>query len=456
MNALQIAARVRAGEVSAAQVVEETLADIVRRNPSINAFTEVTAKRAWAEAAAIDRLRASGEALPPLAGVPYAVKDLFDVAGLSTTAGSAINKLADAATGDAVLITRMREAGAILVGTLNMDAYAYGFTTENTAFGPTHNPHDLTRIAGGSSGGSAAAVAAGMVPLSLGSDTNGSIRVPASLCGLFGLKPTYGRLPRTGTYPFVSSFDHLGPFAQTTADLAACYNAVQGADAGDPGCVQRPVEPVAALSKDTKPLRVARLTGYFDRYASDEARAAAMLVAKALESQHEVELSEPHRARAAAFIIAASEGGTRHLDTLKRQYDRFEPLSRDRLVAGALTPATWYLQAQRFRAWFREKTLELFSHYDLLVAPATPVSATPIGTEWMELGGEKMPLRASMGLLTQPISFIGLPVVSVPVINLGMPLGVQLIAAPWREDLCFAAAAALEKAGVAKARISRE
>ncbi len=455
MNALQIAARIRAGEVSAAQVVEETLADIARRNPAINAFTQVTAHRARTEAAHIDRLRASGKTLPPLAGVPYAVKDLFDVAGLPTTAGSAINKSSPGASSDAVLIARMREAGAILVGTLNMDAYAYGFTTENTAFGPTHNPHDLTRIAGGSSGGSDAAVAAGMVPLALGSDTNGSIRVPAALCGLFGLKPTYGRLPRTGTYPFVSSFDHLGPFAQTTADLAACYDVVQGADAGDTGCVQRPVEPVSGLLKNTTPLRVARLAGYFDRYASDEARAATMLVAKALGVKQEVELPEPQRARAAAFIIAASEGGARHLETLKRQYEQFEPLSRDQLVAGALTPASWYLQAQRFRSWFREKTAELFSNYDLLIAPATPVSATPIGTEWMELGGEKMPLRASMGLLTQPISFIGLPVVCVPVADPGLPLGVQLIAAPWREDLCFAAAAALEKAGVAKARVAQ-
>jgi AtzE family amidohydrolase len=455
MNALQIAARIRAGEVSAAQVVEETLADIARRNPAINAFTQVTAQRARTEAANIDRLRAGGKALPPLAGVPYAVKDLFDVAGLPTTAGSAINKSSPPASSDAVLVARMREAGAVLVGTLNMDAYAYGFTTENTAFGPTHNPHDLTRIAGGSSGGSGAAVAAGMVPLALGSDTNGSIRVPASLCGLFGLKPTYGRLPRTGTYPFVSSFDHLGPFAQTTADLAACYDAMQGADAGDTGCAERAVEPVSGLLKNTTPFRVARLAGYFDRYASDEARAAAMLVAKALGAKQEVELPEPHRARAAAFIIAASEGGARHLETLKRQYEQFEPMSRDRLVAGALTPASWYLQAQRFRSWFREKTAELFSHYDLLIAPATPVSATPIGTEWMELGGEKMPLRASMGLLTQPISFIGLPVVCVPVAGPGLPLGVQLIAAPWREDLCFAAAAALEKAGVAKARIAQ-
>ncbi|HVY05487.1 MAG TPA: AtzE family amidohydrolase [Burkholderiales bacterium] len=455
MNALQIAARIRAGEVTAVQVAEETLADIARRNPSINCFIAVTTARALEEAADIDRLRKAGKTLPPLAGVPYAVKDLFDVAALSTIAGSAINKASPPAKRDAVLVTRMREAGAVLVGTLNMDAYAYGFTTENTAFGPTRNPHDTSRVAGGSSGGSGAAVGGGFVPLSLGSDTNGSIRVPASLCGVFGLKPTYGRLPRTGTFPFVDSLDHLGPFATTVADLAACYDAMQGVDMHDSACAQRDVEPVSPTLNGGKPLRVARLTGYFDQYASAEAKAASKRAADTLGAVDEIELPEVHRARAAAFVITASEGGTRHLDNLKRNYAQFEPLSRDRFLAGALTPASWYLQAQRFRTWFRARMAEIFSRYDILIAPATPVPATPIGTETIELGREKMLVRPSMGLFTQPISFIGAPVVAAPIAGGELPIGVQLIAAPWREDLCFAAAAMLESAGVAKARVTR-
>ncbi len=455
MNALGIAARVRAGEVSAVQVVEAALAAIERRNPAINCFVEVTAARAREEAKAIDRLRSSGRVLPPLAGVPYAVKDLFDVAGLATIAGSALHRNAPPALADAALVTRMREAGAILVGTLNMDAYAYGFTTENSEFGATRNPHDTSRIAGGSSGGSGAAVAAGLVPLSLGSDTNGSIRVPASLCGVFGLKPTYGRLSRTGAYPFVDSLDHVGPFATTAADLAACYDALQGADAGDSACAQRAPEPISPLLAQSKPLRVARLTGYFDRYASEEALAASKQAAEALGATRAIELPEVHRARAAAFIITASEGGARHLQTLKESYAQFEPLSRDRFLAGALTPAAWYLKAQRLRAWFRDRMSEVFSRYDVLIAPATPVSATAIGTEWIELGGEKLQLRPTMGLFTQPVSFIGLPVVVAPIDTAGrLPIGVQLICAPWREDLCFAAAALLERAGVVKARIA--
>ena len=377
MQALEIAARIRAGEVTAMQVVEAALTAIASRNPVINCFIEVTAARAIEEAKAIDRMRSEGRTLPPLAGVPYAVKDLFDVTGLPTIAGSALHKSSPPAKADAVLVKRLRDAGAILVGTLNMDAYAYGFTTENTAFGPTRNPHDPTRVAGGSSGGSGAAVAAGFVPLSLGSDTNGSIRVPASFCGIFGLKPTYGRLPRTGSYPFVESLDHVGPFATTTADLAACYDVMQGADAGDPACAQRPVQPVSGLLTQDKPLRVARLTGFFDHYASAEAIAASKNAARALGAVDEIELPEVHRARAAAFIITASEGGARHLGTLKEKYAQFEPLSRDRLLAGAMMPKEWYLKSRRLRIWFRERMADIFSRYDVLIAPTTPVRFGP-------------------------------------------------------------------------------
>lgn len=456
MSALKIAASIRAGETTAEQVATETLSEIERRNPLLNCFTAVTGERALEQARAIDRRRAAGEALPPLAGVPYAVKDLYDIAGLPTLAGSGLHRAAPPAARDALLVQRMDAAGAVLVGALNMDAYAYGFTTENSAFGPSRNPHDTQRTCGGSSGGSGCAVAAGIVPLALGTDTNGSIRVPASLCGVFGLKPTYGRLPRTGAYPFVDSLDHVGPFAAGSADLAAVYDLLQGADASDPACAQRAPEPVSTALGRNAPLRVARLTGYFDRYSAPEALAASRLAAQAFGGFDEIELPEVERARAAAFVMTASEGGARHLDTLRSHYDGFEPNARDRLIAGALTPAGWYLRAQKLRAWFREQLREVFSRYDLLIAPATPVSATPLGAEWLELGGEKLPLRANMGLFTQPISFVGLPVAAVPIVGVSkMPIGVQLIAAPKREDVCLAAAAHLERAGVARATITR-
>ena len=213
----------------------------------LNAFTDVVAERARGEGPrASIRRGAEGKRLGPLAGVPFAVKNLFDVKGLSTLAGSKINRSHAPAARDATLIERLEAAGAVLVGALNMGEYAYDFTGENVHDGASRNPHDLRRMTGGSSGGSGGAVAGGLVPLALGSDTNGSIRVPSSFCGIFGLKPTYGRLSRARTFPFVASLDHLGPFARTARDLALAYDAMQGDDADDPVCADRPVEPTLA------------------------------------------------------------------------------------------------------------------------------------------------------------------------------------------------------------------
>jgi amidase/aspartyl-tRNA(Asn)/glutamyl-tRNA(Gln) amidotransferase subunit A len=341
-----------------------------------------------------------------------------------------------------------------------MDEYAYGFTTENSHYGATRNPHDLERIAGGSSGGSAAAVAAGQVPLTLGSDTNGSIRVPSSLCGTFGLKPTYGRLPRTGSYPFVASLDHLGPFARTLRDLALAYDAMQGPSAADPACAQRPLEAtVASLGRGGQRLRVGVLGGWFREMALPEAIAAVDTVAQAFGTTRLIEWPEVERARAAAFLISNAEGGALHLPDLRRRAREFEPLSRDRLLAGALLPAAWIVQAQRVRHWFARRVAATFATVDVLLAPATPCVAPPIGTQWLELAGTRLALRPSLGLLTQPVSCIGLPVVSVPVWHTSgdaphLPIGVQLVAAPWREDLALHAAAMLEAQGVCSAPIA--
>jgi 1-carboxybiuret hydrolase len=450
-NALAIAASIRRGTTTAVATTEATLEAIARVDPVLNSFTAVTGTRALAEATAIDRRRAAGESLPALAGVPYAVKNLFDVEGLPTLAGSAIHADRPAASADAVLVMRMRSAGAVLVGTLNMDEFAYGFTTENTHYGAVHNPHDLARTAGGSSGGCGAAVAARLVPLALGSDTNGSIRVPSSLCGIWGLKPTFGRLPRTGSFPFVASLDHLGPFAATLSDLAMCYDAVQGYDAGDPGCAQRGIEPIGPEPLPRiDGLRVARLSGYFDAWATPAARSAVDSACMALGVTRSIELPAAALGRAAAFLISASEGGALHLPNLRARREWMEGLSRDRFLAGALLPAAWYIQAQRVRAWYREQVRAMFADVDVVIAAATPCAATPLGAEWLDVNGERLPLRPSLGLLTQPLSCIGLPVLAAPVVPAsGLPIGIQIVAAPWREDLCFRVAAVLEARGVA-------
>ena len=449
MSGFETAAAIVAGRVSATEAVETSL-DRIARFPGLHAVTDVLRERAVARAAAVD----AGGLRGPLAGVPFAVKNLFDVAGLPTRAGSKINRDRVPAAVDGPLVRRMEAAGAILVAALNMGEYAYDFTGENSHDGDCRNPHDPARMTGGSSSGSGAAVAAGLVPIALGSDTNGSIRVPASLCGVFGLKPTYGRLPRTGTFPFVSSLDHLGPLARCTADLVLAYNAMQGPDPADPACAQRPIELVEGGPAHR--LRVAVAGGYFRANAGAGALAAVDRVAAALGATAEVELPEAARARAAAYVITTVEGGALHLDRLRTRAQDFDPDARDRLIAGAMVPGAFVVQAQRFRHWYRDQVLRLFADWDAILIAATPCPAPLIGQKTMLLAGAEVPVRASMGLLTQPISFIGLPVVAVPVAGSGLPVGVQIVAAPWREDVALRIAAQLEAMGVAVAAHPKE
>jgi len=442
------------GELSARDIALQTLSAIEQHNPALNAWTEVTTDRMLQEAEGIDRLRRDGQPLPPLAAVPYAVKNLFDVAGYSTLAGASLFSDRPAARQDAWAVNKLAQSGALLSGMLNMDAYAYGFTTENSHYGATHNPRDLTRIAGGSSGGSAAAVAAGLVHFSLGTDTNGSIRVPASLCGILGLKPTFGRLSRSGSHPFVASLDHIGPFARSAEDLALVYDALQGRDSDDTFQADQPQQPtLAALDKGQEGLRCGVLGGYFHQWCNDDARAAVAVAARALNASDEVTFADAEIARYSAFLITASEGGNHYLPALRATPERFEPLSRERLLAGAMIPSAWYIQAQRFRRHFQQQILPLFAHFDVLIAPATPCSATTIGQETIHINGVDLPTRASMGMLTQPISFLGLPVATVPLqTTSGLPIGLQLIAAPFKEDLALRAARALEQQGLVMAQ----
>jgi aspartyl-tRNA(Asn)/glutamyl-tRNA(Gln) amidotransferase subunit A len=444
-TAAEIAHAVASGRAKAVSVVEATLARIREHDPLLNSFTDVVEQRALARARALDKARAAGEPLGPLAGVPFAVKNLFDIAGLRTLAGSKINRDRPPAKRDARVIERLEDAGAILMGALNMGEYAYDFTGENIHYGASHNPHDLERMTGGSSGGSGAAVAGDLVPLALGSDTNGSIRVPCSLCGLFGLKPTYGRLSRARTYPFVASLDHVGPLARSARDLALAYDAMQGHDDDDPVCAERAAEPVMpVLELGAAGLRVAVAGGYF-KCKSAETVAAMDRVAAALGANSDIELPHPDRARSAAFVITASEGSALHLDRLRTRPNDYDPAVRDRLIAGAMTPASLVVKAQKFRRWYREQVLKLFGDVDAILAPATPCTAPLIGQQMFTLDGVEMPVRANLGVYTQPISFIGLPVVAVPVPLDPLPIGIQIIAAPWREDVVLRLAHALEK-----------
>ncbi len=452
----RIATDIREGAISAKEVVGGFLQRIHELNPALNAFTDVTAERALAQASAIDARRAAGKTLGPLAGVPFAAKNLFDITGLPTRAGSKINRARLPSERDAVLIERLTQADAILLGGLNMGEYAYDFTGENAHDGPCRNPHDLACMAGGSSSGSGAATAAGLAPISLGSDTNGSIRVPSSFCGVFGLKPTYGRLPRTRSFPFCDSLDHLGPFARDVTDLAMAYDLMQGHDAHDPACAVRTIEPTLPTLKDgVSGLRIAIAGGYFATDAMPEAQAAVTAVARALGAMRVIDVAGAGIARAAAFLITNGESSAFHLQRLQQRADDFDPETRDRFLAGALQPTAWYLQAQRARRWFHDEMMRLFETVDLIIAPATPCTAPELGQKTMVLQGNTVPLRPHIGLFTQPISCVGLPVAAVPVFGGLLPIGVQLIAAPWREDICLRAAYAVARAQVASAQPPR-
>jgi AtzE family amidohydrolase len=437
-DAVGIAAAVRSGELSAVAAAERALAAIAARDAAVNSFTAVVADRALADARRVDAQVAAGIDPGPLAGVPFAVKNLFDVAGEVTVAGSKISADDSPADADAAAVERLARAGAVLVGMLNMDEYAYGFTTENAHYGPCRNPFDPARVAGGSSGGSGAAVAADLVPLTLGSDTNGSVRVPSALCGVFGLKPTYGRVSCDGMLPFCPTLDVVGALARSVRDLAVSFGALVSDHEAD-----------AAGGLDG--LRLAVADGYFARGGTPAALGAVSELADALGVTATVSLPRAAEARAAAMVITATEGAHLHLDSLRRRPGDFDPMTRDRFLAGALVPAHVYLQAQHFRYWFRARMREVFRSVDVVLAPATPFPAPLIGQREAVVDGETVLTQPYLGVYTQPLSFAGLPVLTVPVGAVdGLPLGVQLVAGHFGEATLLRVGAELEARGLAR------
>ncbi len=453
LSARQIAGGVSGRRFTATAVAEAFLERIEALNPRVNAFTLVTADRALAEAARVDASIAAGEDPGPLAGAPYGVKNLFDLEGEVTVAGSKINRDDPPAAGDATLVARLAKAGAVCLGATNMGEYAYDFVTINAHDGATRNPHDLSRSAGGSSGGSGAAVAAGMAAFTLGTDTNGSVRVPSSFCGVWGLKPTYSLLSRAGVYPFVPSLDTVGTFARSVADLARSLDVMVGPDPRDPDCgrVQAPPsEPEMELGASG--LRVATLGGYFARGCAPQLAAAIASVADALGSGPALELLRPDVARGAAFTITAAEAGEFHRHRLATRAADFDPASRDRFIAGLLAPAAWYIKAQRFRDWWKGEVARIFQDVDVLIAPATPMVAPGLEEQTFDFDGATLPLRANIGLFTQPITLVGLPVLAAPIHRRGqMPTAVQLIGRPNSEAILLRVAWELEQKGVCNA-----
>lgn len=442
MDASAIARAVAGGTLTATAAVEDALARITAHNDVLNAFTDVTAARARARAAAIDAAIARGERVGPLAGVPFAVKAMIDVAGIATTAGSSLFRDAPAATRDAEVVRRLEAADAICVGALNMDELGLGGTTENATFGATRNPHDLTRTAGGSSGGSAAALAAGLVPLTLGGDALGSIRLPASLCGVYGLRPTRGSVPDDGVLGSGSSLSTLGPLARTVDDMRAALAVMTG---------RVPVPHTRGAG-----LRLARVGGELAEQVSDDAREALALVADALHVERAVEWPDAARARSAAMLVNCCESASGKLELLRTRLRDFDPATRDRFLAHALLPAQWHLAAQRFRRWHAAAVQRLFDDVDVVMLPATPCVAPPLGAATIDIQGRALPTGPTLGWCTQPIAGTDCPALSVPVARAGkLPIGVQLVARPGNEAALFAIAATLENEGIVRACVAR-
>lgn len=443
-TAAEIAAAVRKAGVSAHAVVKATLARIERDNPAINAFTAIGADRALKHAREIDGARKAGKTLGPLAGVPFGVKAMIDVAGLTTTGGSALHRDAAPATHDANVVSMLEHAGAICIGALNMDEFGMGGTTRNACFGPTRNPHDHARTPGGSSGGSAAAVAAGMVPIAIGSDGLGSIRLPASLCGVFGLRPTRGMIDDEGVLGAGGTIATLGPLARSSGDIASCHRVL----CGDEGDAWTELPPLDAS------VRLATAGGYFREALDDDAADALSRVVDALAITREIDYPQPRRARAAATLVNATESASGKLDALRTRLDRFDPATRERFLAHALLPAQWYLAAQRFRHWHIAQMRRLFDDMDVIVVPATPCAAPPVDAATLRIGGVESPMGPALGWFTQPLAGTDCPALTVPIARTGrLPIGVQLMARHGAEELLFRVAARLESVGVAAAPV---
>ena len=441
MDDLQgLAAALRARKVSSRELVTQSLREIERLDPKLNAFITVTREAALEEATARDEELARGIDRGPLHGIPIAHKDLMRTKGVRTTAGSKI--FADyIPQRDAAIVTKLREAGAVSVGKTGLHELAYGITSNNPYFGAIHNPWDLKRIPGGSSGGSAAAVAAGILPFATGTDTGGSIRVPASFCGVVGLKPTFGRVNIRGVLPLGFSQDHVGPITRTVRDAAIAFQAM----------IDDPTDYVPPADSDLTGLRIGFPLNFFMEQVDSEVEAsirAAFDIAVGIGgSVVEVIVPDMEALRSAATTCLLVEAAS----SLKPFLDRRADFSADvlpKLDQGEAISAIDYIEAQRTRRRIGRQFAKLFDKVDCIFTPATPMPAPKIGETTVEIRGVPEEVRAVATRFTRGMNALGLPAISIPCgFSLsGLPIGLQIIAAARQEDRLLHAAAAMEDA----------
>jgi aspartyl-tRNA(Asn)/glutamyl-tRNA(Gln) amidotransferase subunit A len=443
---VELSLRLRRKEISPAELTRACLDRIEKLNPTLNAFITVTDESALAEARAAEVEIARGEWRGPLHGIPIAIKDLIDTAGTRTTAASAVFERR-VPTEDAEVVKRLRRAGAVILGKNNLHEFAYGGSSLVSFFGDVHNPWNAAHIAGGSSGGSAAAVAAGLCYAAIGTDTAGSIREPAALCGCVGIKPTYGRVSARGVIPLAWSLDHVGPLAATVGDAAAVLQAIAGYDPLDVGSADVPASDyVSALREGTKTLRVGIPRAHFYDDLDDEIRAAmekalaviATLVGEVREMQIEVSSDR---------TVQAAESFAYHADNVARVPELYQPETLRRIRSGEKISAAEYILRRRELDLERRRARNIFAKVDVLVTPTTPIAAPAIA----DLKKDPAALRPAELILlrnTRPFNVCGLPAISVPCgfTKSGLPIGLQIAGPHWREDLVLRLAHAYEQA----------
>src|SRR5438034_3958026 len=449
----ELARMIAARDVSPVEVVQAHLDRIAALDGKLKSYITVMGESALAAARTAEAAVQSGADIGPLHGVPVGLKDLYCTKGVKTTGGSKI--LGDwVPEEDATVVARLAGAGAIALGKLNMHEFAYGPEGLNPHYGTPWNPWDakVHRICGGPSSGSGASVAAGLCPGALGSDTGGSIRIPASLCGISGLKPTYGRVSRAGVLPLSWSMDHAGPMARTAADCALMLGAMAGYDPADPTTSVLPVpDYMAALTGDVKGLRVGLLRAHFTDVAAPEVRDAVLAAAKTLERAgavvDEVSLAHVAHVAAASFAIVATEALAYHAEWLRTRASDYQPDVRERLRMGAFVSGVHYVRAQQVRQLVRREVDAALERRDVLLAPATPIPAPVLGETETALGDGPSDVRSALIRLTRPFNFSGHPACSLACgfTTGGLPIGMQIVGRPFDEATVLRVADAYQR-----------
>ena len=438
-------------ELSPIELTRACIDRIARLDSRLRTYITLLAEDAIAQAHKAERTLTHGEGVWPLHGVPLALKDTFAMKGVLTTAGSKV--LGDYVPDyDSTVVEQLRDAGAIFLGTLNMHEFAFGATTANPHYGSVRNPWNRDYIPGGSSGGSGAAVAASLCLGSVGTDAGGSIRLPAALCGIVGLKPTFGRISRYGTLPLTQTLDHNGPMAKTVADAALLLQVLAGPDPRDPACSTQPVPVYSqALNGEVKGLRIGMPQEYFADAMDEEVRTAVLAAIQLLEKNGAIieEISLPHAQYGpAAFTgLALPEASATHAKDLKARPQDYGQETRELLYMGMLIPSQRYIQAQQVRTLIIQDQLKALDQVDVLALPTSAIPAPELGQRHVTIGDHTVNVTAALSRFTLPFDLSGLPAISVPCgfTSNGLPIGLQIAGRAFDEETVLRVAHAYEQ-----------